>query len=76
MNFELTKEYVEQIEELIASQNVAAIRSEMEALYPADITNLLIELDTEPAKYLLDKLNIDTGAEILADLDQDDRRLR
>ena len=74
MNFELTKEYVEQIEELIASQNVAAIRSEMEALYPADITNLLIELDTEPAKYLLDKLNIDTGAEILADLDQDDRR--
>ncbi len=74
MNFELNKEYVAHITELIDTKNVSAIQSEMEPLFPADITNLLIELDTEPAKYLLSQLNIETGAEILADLEPDDRR--
>ncbi|WP_025762081.1 magnesium transporter [Dyadobacter tibetensis] len=74
MNFELTREYVEHIEELVEQKNRTAIRAEMEEWYPADITNLLIELETEPAKFLLTNLDVSTGAEILADLDPHDRR--
>ncbi|PWJ58411.1 magnesium transporter [Dyadobacter jejuensis] len=74
MNFELTKEYVEHIEELIELKNRDAIRAELEDWYPADITQLLIELETEPAKYLITQLDTQPAAEILADLDPNDRK--
>ncbi|GGH34155.1 magnesium transporter [Dyadobacter endophyticus] len=74
MTFELTQLYVDHIQELIEKEDSAAIRSEMENLFPADITSLLYELETESAKFLIGQLNIETGAAILADMDRDERR--
>ncbi|GAB3172583.1 magnesium transporter [Telluribacter humicola] len=74
MTFELTKEYVEHIQNLIDKQDAASLRTEMEELYPADVTSLLYELDTEPARYLLNQLDTKVGAEILAGFDPHDRR--
>lgn len=74
MTFELTQLYVDHIQELIEKEDSAAIRSEMENLFPADITSLLYELETESAKFLISQLNIETGAAILADMDRDERR--
>lgn len=74
MTFELTQPYVDHIQELIEKEDSAAIRSEMENLFPADITSLLYELETESAKFLISQLNIETGAAILADMDRDERR--
>jgi len=74
MNFELTKEYVEQVQELILTENSAGIRSEMAELYPADITGLLYELETPEARYLINQLDTALGAEILAALDPNERR--
>lgn len=74
MTFELTQLYVDHIQELIEKEDAAAIRSEMENLFAADITSLLYELETESAKYLISQLNIETGAAILADMDRDERR--
>lgn len=74
MTFELTKEYVEHIQELILSENSSEIRAEMEGLFPADITGLLSELETSEARYLMIQLDTDQGAEILADLDPGERR--
>lgn len=74
MTFELTQLYVDHIQELIEKEDSAAIRSEMETLFPADITSLLYELETESAKFLVTQLNFETGAAILADMDRDERR--
>lgn len=74
MTFELTQLYVDHIQELIEKEDATAIRSEMENLFPADITSLLYELETESAKFLISQLNIETGAAILADMDRDERR--
>lgn len=74
MTFELTQLYVDHIQELIEKEDSAAIRSEMESLFPADITSLLYELETVSAKFLISQLDIETGAAILADMDRDERR--
>ena len=74
MNFELTKEYVEDVQELITTENSEAIRSKMAELFPADITGLLYELDTTEARYLINQLDTSLGAEILAALDPNERR--
>lgn len=74
MTFELTQLYVDHIQELIEKEDSAAIRSEMENLFPADITSLLYELETESAKFLISQLNIETGAAILAAMDRGERR--
>ncbi|MBE9464361.1 magnesium transporter [Dyadobacter subterraneus] len=74
MNFELTKEYVEQVQELIVTENPEAIRIKMAELFPADITGLLYELETPEARYLINQLDTPLGAEILAALDPNERR--
>jgi magnesium transporter len=74
MTFELTQLYVDHIQELIEKEDSVAIRSEMENLFPADITSLLYELETESAKFLISQLNIETGAAILAAMDRGERR--
>jgi len=74
MTFELTKEYVEHIQEVIAKKDSAAIRTAMEGLFAADITGLLSELEIENGKFLITQLETETGAEILADMETDERR--
>ena len=74
MTFELKKEYVEHINELIVNKDSNAIRTEMEGLFAADITGLLSELETENAKFVVQQLEVETGAEILADMDPNERR--
>jgi magnesium transporter len=73
MTFELTKEYVAHIKALIEAEDTPALLAEMEELFPADITSLLYELDTDTSKRLVSALDTRVGAEILAGLDEDDR---
>ena len=74
MTFELTKEYLEWIETAILEGNDKQLRTDMEELYPADISTILYELDTEPAQYLFSLLDTEIGAEILAEIEPDDRK--
>ena len=73
MTFELTKEYVAHIKQLLETEDSSPLLAEMEELFPADITSLLYELDTEASKRLVSLLDTRVGAEILAGLDEDDR---
>ena len=73
MTFELTKDYLEQLQAAIDAGDDARLRAEMEELFPADISGILYELDPEPAHYLLNLLDRSVGAEILANLDPNDR---
>src|SRR5688500_17287444 len=73
MQLEITKEYIEQVEEAIARNDKDFILSTMGDMYPADITTVLYELNEEESKYVMDLLPADVGAEILSDLDADIR---
>lgn len=72
--FELTKEYLEKIQAAISEQNNEFIRTEMEELFPADITNILYELEGEEAHYLVTLLDTKLAAEIIVNLAPDDRK--
>ena len=73
MQVEITREYINQVEEAIARKDSEFVLSTMEEMYPADITTVLYELDTEESKYVMDLLPAEVGSEILSDLDYDIR---
>jgi magnesium transporter len=74
MNFELTKEYIAQLQKAIEEQDTGFIKTEMEELYPSDISEILYELDTDEAHYLINQLETDLAAEIISNLDPTDRK--
>ncbi|MBD1395842.1 magnesium transporter [Pontibacter sp. JH31] len=73
MQVEITREYIDQVEEAIARDDKAFILETMADMYPADITTVLYELDANESKYVLDLLPPEVGSEILSDLDYDIR---
>ncbi len=73
MTFELTKEYLDRIQEAIEAGDETLLQAEMEELYPADISGILDELKPESAHYLLSMLDDSVGAEILANIDPTER---
>ena len=72
--FELTKEYVEKLETAIEQKDETLLKAEMEELYSADIASILLELDGEPAHYLMTLVDTETGADILSHIEPDDRK--
>jgi magnesium transporter len=72
--FELTKEYLEKLEAAIEQKDETLLKAEMEELYPADIASILLELDGEPAHYLMTLVDTEMGAEILSHIEPDDRK--
>lgn len=74
MQLELSKEYLERLESAIEEQDEAFIRDSMDGEHPADISAVLYELDTPQSKYVVDLLPLETGAEIISNLDSETRR--
>jgi len=72
--FELTKEYLAKLETAIEQKDETLLKAEMEELYPADIASILLELDGEPAHYLMTLVDTEMGAEILSHIEPDDRK--
>ncbi len=72
--FELSKEYLEHINGLIAAKESDVLRDEIGELFPADISEILNEIDSESAHYLLRQLDTKLGAEILAGMDRPERK--
>ena len=71
---EYTPEYLEHIREVIHTQNIEIARKELEGLHPADIAELYQNLNLKEAEFLYDLLDEDTAADVLMELDEDDRR--
>lgn len=74
MQMELTKENLERLQVAIEEQDVSFIKESLAELHPADITSILYELDTPSSKYVIDLLEVETGAEIISGLDSDTRK--
>jgi magnesium transporter len=70
MTFELTQDYLDRIQAAIDAGDETTLRTEMDELYPADISGIVYELDTDSARYLMSLLDKGVGAEILVNLDE------
>lgn len=71
---EYSPEYLEFIRDIIDRGDVAAAKSELANLHPADIAELYQDLDLDQAEFLYHLLDDDTAADVLMELDEDDRR--
>ena len=60
--FDLTKEYLVSIEEAISSDNTEFLLSELDELFPADISSVLYELTGDQAHQLFSLLDTEKGA--------------
>ena len=71
---EYTPEYLEHIRQIIAERDEEAARKELADLHPADIAELYQQLDLEEEEFLYKLLDDEIAADVLMELDEDDRR--
>lgn len=70
---ELTKEFIENIEHIIETKDDEKAISILKDLHPADIAELYQELDHKDAIYLYQLMDNDKAADVLMELEEDDR---
>lgn len=70
MQFQLTDNFIQQVEHLIATQNDEGLEVLLHDLHFADIAELLEELNTEEATYIVKLLESEVTSEILIELDE------
>ncbi len=70
---ELTKEYIENLKDIITQKDDAQAQELLHNLYPADIAELYQELDLEEAIYLYLLMDGEKAADVLMELDEEDR---
>jgi len=73
MSFELNKEYIENIQQLIAENKNDALQNLLDDVHYADVSELIVELDLEESIYLIKLLDSDLTSDVIAELDEDDR---
>lgn len=73
MEFKLSKEFIEQIEGLIAEQNERELLEVLKDIHFADIAELMNELRGSEAGYIFKILDSEVSSEILLELDEEVR---
>lgn len=73
MAFQLTPEFLENVEQLVAQKKRKAICELMGEFHFADLAEVLDALETEQATYLVKSLQSDVTSEALMELDEDVR---
>lgn len=71
---EFDEEYIKNIEHIVEMHDDVAAKKILEDLHPADIAELYQDLNLEQAEYLYRLLDGDKAAEVLMELDEDDRK--
>ena len=71
---EYTKEFMDDLREIIARKDVELGRKLLKDLHPADIAELFEELDVEDEEFFESLLDEEVAAEVLMEMDEDDRR--
>ena len=70
---EYTDEYLEHIRRIVEADHAEEARKELAGLHPADIAELYKNLSIGEAEYLYRLLDEETAADVLMELDEDDR---
>jgi magnesium transporter len=73
MAFQLTPDFLENVEQLVAQKKRKSIRNLMGSFHFADLAEVLDALDIEHATYLVKSLESDVTSEALMELDDDFR---
>lgn len=72
--FELTREFVDRIKDLIEIKDDSKCLELLNSLHPADIAELYRELEMDEAKYLYLLVDDETAADVLTELEEDERK--
>lgn len=73
MSFELTREFLSSLKEMIALYDEKSVANLVSHLHPADIADIFDELNIEEAKFLYMDLDGEKRADLLIELDDDTR---
>ncbi len=73
MEIEITREYIEQLKELVENQNESEIKNLLEDLHPADIAEIMEDLTIEEAKFIYLLLDNETASDVLIEIPENDR---
>ena len=76
MHFELTKEYLDNLNAAVESNVEAKVLELIEGLHPVDVAEILKEQSLEEAKAFYFHLPEELGADALVELDEDVREHR
>ena len=71
---EFTPEYIDELKRLAEMRDEAAAKELMDDLHPADIAEFFQELDHDEFQFFVDLLDDDTAADVLMEMDEDDRK--
>ncbi len=74
MQFELTREFVEKLKDLISLENAEEVKGLIDGLHPADIAETMEELSLEEAKYIYLLLDGETASDVLIEIPEHDRK--
>lgn len=73
VQFELTREFIENVTSLIAANDTKAVQQIFDEMHPADIAEVLDELSFDEAVFVIRLLNSETTSDILEELEEDTR---
>jgi len=73
MSFEITKEYIQEIQQLIAEQKNETLINLLDDVHYADIAELIEDLNIDESLYIIKLLDSDKTSDVIAELDEDDR---
>ncbi len=74
MQLELTREYLENLHNMIKEDDQKEVESLLEELHPADIAEIYVNLSIEEAKYLHLLLDQEKASSVLIELEEEDRK--
>lgn len=74
MQFELTREFIEQLENLIEEKNTKEVETILADLHPADIAEMMEGLSSEEAKFIFLLLDGEKASDVLVEIPESDRR--
>ena len=70
---ELNEQQISRLEQLIASGDTEQVRAFVADMHPADIAELVDDLDADQALAVMQLLDDETAADVLVELDEDER---
>ncbi|WP_298364135.1 magnesium transporter [uncultured Lutibacter sp.] len=73
MSFEITKEYIQEIQQLITENKNETLLDSFKDLHYADVAELIEVLNTEESVYIIKLLDSDITSDVIAELDEDER---
>ncbi|MBI9054060.1 MAG: magnesium transporter [Bacteroidales bacterium] len=73
MQFELTKEFIDLLKDQIENNDEVGIFNNVKDLHPADLAEIYDELSIDEARFVHVKLDDEVAAEVLVELEEDDR---